>query len=333
VESFFRRLVGGLRSNWIVWVGLLAVAALILAVDPSKLGRALANADGQAVLLMLPTVGFLYVLHGIAWSFALRGARVPVGVRQAVVVSFVSQAFDLLPGGDLWRVAIVKPERGGRIDAGVVAATVVFDNLVYFFVLTFAMAPVVVRSPLLAVPLGAALLPQITIFVILLWPRLYEFLAGHVGRARLLRRFQPQLMLLGPTFRGLMTRRTLIPILIADAGCAVLAIGLFGLAVSAVHAPGFTTQQVAFTYASGQVLAGLTSVPAALGLFEAMMTGIMAVQGVAPAAAAAATFIYRAINDVLMAVIGLGIALVSERKSLIGILHPGGKSGSDVAIS
>jgi len=116
VESFFRRLVGGLRSNWIVWLGLLAVAALILAVDPSKLGRALANADGQAVLLMLPTVGFLYVLHGIAWSFALRGARVPVGVRQAVVVSFVSQ-FQLL--GALFLVLLpfvlfMRRPRGGR---------------------------------------------------------------------------------------------------------------------------------------------------------------------------------------------------------------------------
>ncbi len=100
----------------------------------------------------------------------------------------------------------------------------------------------------------------------------------------------------------------LAPIVAVDAVCAVLAIGLFDLAVTAVHASGFGLQQVAFTYASGQVLAGLTLLPAALGIYEGMMTGMMAVQGVAPAAAAAAAFIYRAINDILMAIVGLGVA-------------------------
>lgn len=317
-----RRLLSGLRDNWIVSIGLLAVAALVIAVDPAKLGRALASADRLVLLLMLPTVFLLYLLHGVAWWIALRGVRAPVGIRQAITVSFISQAFDLLPGGDLWRVPIVKSERDDRLDAGTIAATVVFDNLVYYFVLTFAMVPAVLRFPPFGLPLGVALLPQLTIFVILLWPRLYEFLAGHLGRIRLFRRFQPHLMLLGPAFRQLMTPRILIRIVIVDAACAVLATGLFGLSVTAVHASGFSFQQVAFTYASGQVLAGLTSLPAALGLYEAMMTGFMAVQGVAPAAAAAAAFIYRAINDVLMAFVGLGVALVFERKGLKELLHP-----------
>lgn len=317
-----RRVLSGLRENWIVSVGLVAVAALVIAVDPAKLGRDLANADRLVVLLMLPTVLILYLLHGVAWWIALRGIRAPVGLRQAISISFISQAFDLLPGGDLWRVPIVKSEHGERLEAGRVAATVVFDDLVYFFVLTFAMVPAVLRSPMFGLLLGAALLPQLTIFGILLWPRLYDFLARKVGQIGLLRRFEPQLMLLGPAFRELITPRTLVPIVIVDAGCAVLATGLFGLSVTAVHATGFSFQQIAFTYASGQVLAGLTSLPAALGLYEAMMTGFMAVQGVAPAAAAAASFMYRAINDVLMAIIGLGVAFVFERKNLTDLIHP-----------
>jgi uncharacterized membrane protein YbhN (UPF0104 family) len=317
-----RRLVRGLRDNWVVLVGLLAVVALIIAVDPAKLGRALANADRPVLLLMLPTVFLLYILHGVAWWIALRGVRAPVGMRQAITVSLISQAFDFLPGGDLWRVPIVKAENGERLDAGMIAATVVFDNLVYFFVLTFAMVPAVFRSPLFGVPLALALLPQLTIFLILLWPRPYDFLAGHIGRMRLFKRFQPQLALLGPAFRQLVTPQTVVPILIVDAGCAGLATGLFGLAVTAVHASGFGLQQVAFTYASGQVLAGLTVLPAALGAYEGMMTAMMAVQGVAPAAAAAAAFIYRAINDVLMAVVGVGVALVFEREYIKQLVHP-----------
>lgn len=317
-----RRLLDILRDNWVVLAGILAIAALVIAVDPAKLGRALVDADARFVLLMVPTALLLYLLHGVAWWFALRGVRAPVGIRQAIVVSFISQAFVFLPGGDLWRVPIVKPEHGRHRDAGTIAATVVFDNLVYFFVLTFAMVPAVLRMPPLAAPLGIALLPQLTIFLILLWPRLYDFLAGHVGRTRLFKRFQPQLLLLGPAFRQLVTPRTIIPIVIVDAGCAVLATGLFGLAVTAVHASGVGFEHVAFTYASGQVLAGLTVVPGALGAYEGMMTGMMAVQGVAPAAAAAAAFIYRAVNDVFMAVVGLGVALVFEREYLMKLVRP-----------
>lgn len=316
------RLLTGLREHWIVFVGLLAVAGLVVAVEPAKLVRALDTADGRAILLMLPVVLLLYLFHGVAWWVALRGANVAVGIRQAIRISFVSQAFDVLPGGDLWRVAIAKSEDAEQLDAGVLVATVVFDNLVYFFVLTFAMVPAVLRSPVLGVPLAAALVPQLAIFLILLWPRVYDPLAGAVGRMRLFRRFEPQLLLLGPAFRQLVTVRTVVPIVAVDAMCAILAIGLFSLAVTAVHAGGFGLQQVAFTYAGGQVLAGLTVLPAAFGTYEGMMTGMMAVQGVAPAAAAAATFIYRAINDVLMALVGLGVAFFFERRYLREILKP-----------
>ncbi len=159
-----RRVLGMLRDNWIVVVGLLAVVALVIAVDPAKLGRDLANADLAFVLLMLPTVVLLYLLHGVAWSIALRGIRAPVGIRRAITITFISQAFVFLPGGDLWRVPIVTSEAGRRLSPGQLTATVVFDNLVYFFVLTFAMVPAVVRAPVFVIPLGLALLPQLAIF-------------------------------------------------------------------------------------------------------------------------------------------------------------------------
>ncbi len=316
-----RKALGMLRDNWIVAVGLMAVVALVVAVDPVKLGRDLANAELAVVLLMLPTVIVLYLLHGVAWWIALHGIRAPVGIRQAITITFISQAFVFLPGGDLWRVPIVRSEGGQELGPGQLTATVVFDNLVYFFVLTFAMVPAAVRIPAFAVPLGLALLPQLAILGILLSPRLYRFLVDRLMRIRFLRRFEPELLLLGPAFQQLMTARTLIPIVAVDVGCAALATGLFALSVTSVHAAGFSLQQIAFTYSSGQVLAGLTSVPAALGLYEGMMTGFMAAQGVAPAVAAAAAFIYRGINDVLMAIVGLAIAFVFERNGLEHLIH------------
>ena len=310
-----------LRDHWVVFVGLVAVAALIVAVDPFKLVHALVAANPIALVAMIPVVLLLYFFHGVAWWIALRGLKVPVGLRQALKVTLISQAFDLVPGGDLWRVPIVRPEDDTDLDSGVVTAAVVFDDLVYFFVLTFAMVPAAVSFPAVRAPLAIALLPQLIMFGILLTPQIYNPLAGHIARLSLFRRFARQLASLGPSFQRLVRARTVIPIVIVDVICSLLAIGLYSLAVVAVHASGVSAQQVAFTYATGQVLSGLTVLPAALGAYEGMMTGLLAVQGVALATAAAAALLYRVVNDVLMALIGLAVAFLGDRELLPGPLQ------------
>jgi glycosyltransferase 2 family protein len=317
-----RRLVAAARERWVVLLGLVGVAALIVAVDPAKVARAVGGADPLAAAIMIPVVFALYICHGVAWWIALRGIGAPVGLRQAVKVTLISQAFDVLPGGDLWRVPIVRSENESRVNAGTIAATVIFDDLVYFFVLTFAMVPLAIASPVVRVPLAIALAPQLAIFTALLWPSLYAWLAGHVSRMRPFRRFEPQLAVLGPTFQRLVVLRVIGPVVLVDALCAALAIGLYGLAMSAVHAAGVGLPAIAFTYATGQVLSGLTVLPGALGAYEGMMTGMMALQGVTPATAAAAALLYRAVNDLLMAVIGLTVALSVDRGYLRGLRRP-----------
>jgi uncharacterized membrane protein YbhN (UPF0104 family) len=302
-----------LRRHWLLAAGLLAVAGLVVAVRPSEVAAVLTKADPAVLALMLPCVLLLYVFHGAAWWVALRGVGAPVGLRRAIAVTYITQAFVFLPGGDLWRVPVVKDGSGEEVEAAVVAGSVVFDDLVYLFLMTFAMVPALWRSPLLALPLAVLLAPQLAIFTILLWPRLYDRLAGRVVRVGPARRFEPQLLVLGSSFRRLVTVRTLVPVALLDLVCVALAVGLFGLALLAVHAGAPGVQQVAFTYALGQVSSGLTVVPAALGAYESMMTGLMAVQGVAPAAAAVAALLYRAFNDVLMALLGLGVAVVARR--------------------
>jgi hypothetical protein len=314
-----RRLMGSLREHWVVLLGLLAVAALIVVVNPVKVGRALAGADGRTVLLMVLVAVLLYLCHGVAWWFVLRGAGARVGLLESTRVVIISQAFDFLPGGDLWRIPIVNADDGSSLDAGMLAATVVFDDLVYYLVLTMAMVPAAIRFPPLAIALAVALIPQVLIFGILLWPWLNAWLVLQVSRIGPVRRFEPQLALLGPCFRRLFTRPTLVPVVMTEGLCAVLAISLFGLALAAVHATGAGVDRIAMTYAGSQVVSGLTVLPAALGFYEGMMTGLMAVQGVVPAAAAAAALLYRVINDLFMAALGLTVALFSERESLAGL--------------
>ena len=314
-----RRLWMELRGHWITLLGVAAVAGLVIAVNPASVAHALSAADPWLLVVMLPVVLLLYCVRGGTWFAVLRGARQTVGLREAIRVNLVSQTFVFLPGGDLWRVPLVKADSGGGRDTGVLTATVVFDDLVYLFVLTFAMVPVVTGTPILSIPLAVSLVPQIVIFAILLSPRVYATLAGRVATLRPFRRFRPELEVLGPTFRSLVKARTLVPVVALDAIAATLSIALFALALGAVHAAGTDIPHVAFTYSASQVVTNLTVIPGALGAYEGMMTGAMALQGVAPAAAATGALLYRIVNDILMALIGLGIALLYNREQVVGL--------------
>ncbi len=314
-----RRLWVELRGHWITLLGVAAVAGLVIAVNPASVAHALSAADPWLLVVMLPVVLLLYCVRGGTWFAVLRGARQAVGLREAIRVNLVSQTFVFLPGGDLWRVPLVKADSGAGRDTGVLTATVVFDDLVYLFVLTFAMVPVVTGTPILSIPLAVSLVPQIVIFAILLSPRVYATLAGRVATLRPFRRFRPELEVLGPTFRSLVNARTLVPVVALDAVAATLSIALFALALGAVHAAGTDIPHVAFTYSASQVVTNLTVIPGALGAYEGMMTGAMALQGVAPAAAATGALLYRIVNDILMALIGLGIALLYNREQVVGL--------------
>lgn len=315
-----QRLWMGFRGHWVTLVGVGAVAGLVFAVNPGKVASALTHASPLLLSAMLPVVLSLYFVRGITWFVVVRAARQPVGVGQALRITVISQMFVFLPGGDLWKVPLVKVENGATADTGVVTGTVVFDDLIYLFVLTFAMVPVVVGTPILSIPLAVALVPQLVIFAILLSPRVYGALARRVGNLRLFRRFRPELELLGPSFRSLVRARTLVTVVALDVVAASLAIALFALALAAVHGTGSDLAHVAFTYSASQVVTNLTVIPGALGAYEGMMTGAMALQGVAPAAAATGALLYRITNDMLMALIGLAVALAtdSDRLGTIG---------------
>lgn len=301
------------RDHWVVVVGVVALIALVIAVHPARVARALTHADPMMLALMLPTVLVLYVVHGLAWWVALRGAGIRLPAWRAVAITFISQTFTYLPGGDLWRIPLVETGSRDRVAVGAVTGTVVFDDLVFFAVLTMAMLPAAIGAPLLFSALGATLLPQVLIFTILLWPWLYHALAGLVSRLPLLRRFEAQLQLLGPSFRRLVRLRTLIPVLLLDVIASALAIALFAEALRGVRADGISLGHVAFTYSLGQVGSSLTVLPAALGAYEGLLTGLIASQGVAAAVAALAALLYRGFNDILMALIGFVLAVFLRR--------------------
>ena len=196
-----------------------------------------------------------------------------------------------------------------------------FDDLLYFFVLTLIMGVTMGRSLLLVIGFLALLVPQCIVFGILLSRRVFTLLSEAVLRWHRMDRLAPYVRSIGPTFRMLARPRIIVEVLAIDAVAALCAVLLFYLGLAAVHAH-VSFAHTAAVYAFGQVSSNYTVIPGALGVYEGLMTALIAVQGVSPALAAVGALLYRAANDVLMAVVGLAIALIT------GHLHSLAERGS-----
>ncbi len=298
------------RHHWTTVLGAGALAALVIAVDPRKVLAAFDQADLKLLVLMIPCAFAIYAFRSITWWIELQFLRLGVSFADAVVVTFISQLFVFLPGGDLWRVPIVRTQVSVPVEAGIITGAVVFDDLLYFFVLTLIMGVTMGSSLLLIIGFAALLVPQCIVFGILLSKRVFTFLSEAVLRWKALSRFSPYVRSIGPTFRMLAQPRLIVQVMCIDAvaaGCAVL---LFYLGLAAVHA-NVSFGHTAAVYAFGQVSSNYTVIPGALGVYEGLMTALIAVQGVSPALAAVGALLYRAANDVLMAVVGLAVALIT----------------------
>ena len=298
------------RHHWTTVLGIGALVALVVAVDPHKVLSAIHQADPRLLLLMVPCVVAIYAFRSITWWIELRFLGLGVSFTDAVIVTFISQLFVFLPGGDLWRVPIVKTQVRFPVESGIIAGVVVFDDLLYFFVLTLIMGVTMGKSLFLVIGFRALLVPKCIVFGILLSQSVFTFLSEAVLRWRWVSHFGPYVRSIGPTCRRLARPRIILQVICIDTVAASCAALLFFLGLAAVHAH-VSFAKTAAVYAFGQVSSNYTVIPGALGVYEGLMTALIAVQGVSPARAAVGALLYRATNDVLMAVVGFGIALVT----------------------
>lgn len=304
----------GVGDHWLLLLGAAALTALVVAVGPARLGGILAGAAWSLLGLMVPCVLALYVARGLAWHVLLRRLGLRLGALRAIRIMFAGQTLVFLPGGDLWRVGVMAEAEGLHRHGGAVAATVVFEDLVFMTLFSLALLPVLGRAPFLAPVAALSVVGLVLTCALLFWPAGYRAAAALALRVRPVRRFAGQIEELGPAFKHLATVRTLVRVAAFDAVGALLAFVLFELALRAVHVTWVGLDEAASVLAGAQMLAGFTMVPAGLGSYEALLTGLLAVVGVAPAAAAAAALLYRGFSDLLMAVLGL-VASVGIRRA------------------
>jgi uncharacterized protein (TIRG00374 family) len=309
-----RRAAAFARANWVWGLAVAGLTALVLAVNPEKLGHVMGQVRVSLLLIMAPVTVAVLVLRGIGWWFALRRIGVNMPVMRAVAVVIASKPMVFLPAGDLGRVAVLdEVEPHGR-GAGEVAATIAFQEIGFLLLMLVPLVPAVFLKPALLPLLLFLVLLYGGIVTVLIWEPAYERAVSLVELVPMLRRFDTDLRRIRGAFLRLLSRRTLLGVGVFDALGVALTFVLFELALHAVGVDTVGLLQATVIYAVAYVVSGLTMTPVGFGAYEGIITGFMVLQGVPPSEGAAAALLYRGFNDVLMAILGVAVLLALRRR-------------------
>jgi uncharacterized protein (TIRG00374 family) len=302
-----------MRRHWLPAIAVLCIVGLVIGVNPSKLATAFQRTDWRIALLMIPVTIATYVLRGTAWWLTLRKIGERISLTRCLAIEFAGQVMIFLPMGDLARVAMARRAVKSPPGAGRVAGTIAFQELIYLTLVGFGVLPRVFTQPGIAILVLVMTIAHVAVFTILIWKRAYAWALRTVERIRILRRFDAQLRQLQPTFVELFKPSTLIPVLALNVVSVLLTYLLFYMAVVALGATQITFVAAAFVLGLSYILSALSFLPGGLGVFEGLLTVLMVANGIPAALGAAAGLLYRAYNDVLMALLG-AIAGIAVRR-------------------
>ena len=308
---------GGRRHRGVVaWtaglVGLAGLAALIVVINPGRLGHALTHFN----LILIPAIVACslayYVMQGVRWQFLLRdvGARLPMG--ETVALNLAGQVTTLLPLGELTRVVLAARESDSSFSD--VLATVTVQELIYGLLLVVVAVPGLFEfhiSP--AVPIAALVVAAAAISVLTV-PPLFHALHTVGGRILGVRRLlDPLDELHAETVQLLQRPDTLGWSLIGLAQVAAMTT-VFWLVAQALAPGALTWPEAASVYAVGSISGAISLIPGGLGASEATLAGVLIVAGLSPATATAVALMQRAGGQGVATVAGLVAYLYAKRR-------------------
>ncbi len=301
------------RGHWVFALAALSLTLLIVFVNPARIAGLFVRADRRDLLLMAPCLVAIYLFKGIGWWVTLHRIGSKVSVRRAIYVMFAGRTLIFLPTGDLARIALLKERGEHRANAGEIAGTIAFQELVYTGLVGLGVLPRIGDHPELILLVAAMALAHAGIFLILLWKRLYDWAVGVVEHVRLFRRFDQQLRSLRPAFIHMTTPSVLLQVVFWDALAVFPLMLMFNLAILAVAGPKVGLAQTTFAYGLGHILGGLSLLPSGIGAMEAIIAGLLVTQGVPFYAGVAGVILFRAYNDVISALLGAFVMLLGRR--------------------
>jgi uncharacterized protein (TIRG00374 family) len=305
-HATMRRMAGVLRRYWPVLLAVVAVGALVVAVNPREVGRALRGFDLVllAPILLLGVAGL--VVQGWRWHHLLTAVGAPLSLTDSVLLSVAGQGITaILPLGDLTRAVFVS-EVTAVAFADVVATVTVQERSFTLFLLASA-GPVVVERREAAAAEIVALAGIGLVLAILLVPAIFHQVHRVVARTPLLRRFTAQIDELQHETVVLLHRRGTLATSVLDLLRVLLTVTAFWLMVRALTHGGVGWASAAFVLALSYVGGAISLIPGGVGANEASVVGLLVVVGVSPSAATAIALVQR----LLISGTAIGCSLVA----------------------
>jgi uncharacterized protein (TIRG00374 family) len=293
-------------------IGVAAVLALVLGVDPTDFGRAVS----QFRVSLLPaivavSVGY-YVLQGVRWHQLLRAIGVPLRLGQTVLINLAGQATAVLPLGELTRAVLVTEATGTPF--GSVVATVTVQELIYTMVLIVFAVPGLLGVPHALPGVVAALALIALIFGALSWCPMYRWLRAGVSHTPGLRRILHEV----DELHNDMVLLTRDPVTLLGAWISALQAAFIITAlwlVCEALAPGVLSwKAAALVFAVSNVAGALSMIPGGIGAYEASVVGLLVGLGMNPGTATAVALVQRLTDKGLATAIGFGGYAVARRR-------------------
>jgi uncharacterized protein (TIRG00374 family) len=304
-------------------IGLAALAALIVAVNPRQMGT-----DAQRFsLIAVPFVVVLslsyYVLQGVRWHFLLRSVGVKLKLGDTVLLNVAGQATGLLPLGELTRALLVSEATG--VDLGTAVATITVQELIYTLLIIAAAVPGAFEHRAWASAVVVALLFTIAVFAILTIRRLFNAVHRLVTRVPVLRRFSNDIEELHRETVVLLRRPETYTWSVLSVFGALIAVTLFWLVVHSI-APGLLSwPEAAFVYAVSHVAGAVSFIPGGLGAYEASIAGLLVASGASIQVGATIAILHRGADKGLATVVGMVAYAIARRRhrfSGFGLFRP-----------
>ena len=300
-------------GSWLAGVvGLVGVAALIVVIDPAKLGSSLEHFN--LVLIPAIVVGSVayYTLQGVRWQFLLRDVGVRLGWGETVSINLAGQVTTLLPFGELTRVVLAA--RQAKAPFSDVLATVTVQELIYGLLLVVVAVPGLFEfhvNP--AIPIVAAMVAGLALAVLTVTP-LFHLL--HAVGERILgvrRLLDPLDELHAETVELLHRPDTLGWSVIGLAQVGAMST-VFWLVLSALAPGRLSWLEAASVYAVASIGGAISLIPGGLGASEATFAGVLIVAGLPPAPATAVALMQRVADQGVATVIGLVAWVIARRR-------------------
>jgi glycosyltransferase 2 family protein len=309
-------------------IGVAAVTALVIAVNPRDFANAASRFQVTAIPLVVSLGLGYYLLQGVRWHFLLRAVGIRIGIRETVLLNLAGQSTGLLPLGELTRAVLVCETKDAEL--GGVIATITVQELIYTLIIIAAALPGALEHHAAFGGILSALVATILVFVILTVPAVFRVVHAVVKRTPLLRHYVSDVEELQRDTVVLLRRWDTLGWSVLSVAGALMAISLFWLVVHSLQ-PGFLSwQDAAFIYAVSHIAGAITFSPGGLGSFEASTVGLLVAIGAPVSLAAAAALLERGADKGLATVAGIVAFLIARSRYQfrgLSALSPTGQQG------